>query len=86
MKFMLFIYPDRAVELTDEQRAAIPGAVSAWVGEMEARGVREQGHVLQHVKEAATVRIRGGETMVGSGPNWTPIHTSAASTFSNAPI
>ena len=68
MKFMLFIYPDRTVQLTAEQRSAIPEAVSAWVSEMELRGVREQGHVLKPVSEAATVRIRDGETMIGNGP------------------
>ena len=68
MKFMLFIYPDRTVQLTDEQRAAIPEAVSTWVGETETRGVREQGHVLQPVDEAATLRMRDGETMIGNGP------------------
>jgi hypothetical protein len=68
MKFMLFIHPDRAVQLTAEQRSAIPDAVSAWVGEMEARGVREQGHVLQPASEATTVRIRDGETTIANGP------------------
>jgi len=68
VKFILFIYPDRTVQLTAEQRAAIPEAVSAWVSEMEARGVREQGHVLQPASETATVRIRDGETIIGSGP------------------
>jgi len=65
---MLFIYPDRQVQLTAEQRSAIPDAVSAWVTEMDARGVREQGHVLQPVSEAATVRIRCGEPVIASGP------------------
>jgi hypothetical protein len=68
VKFMLFIYPDRNVQLTAAQRSAIPKAVSAWVSEMDARGVREQGHVLQPVSEAATVRVRYGETMIGNGP------------------
>jgi hypothetical protein len=68
VKFMLFIYPDRKVQLTAAQRSAIPKAVSAWVSEMDARGVREQGHVLQPVSEAATVRVRDGETMIGNGP------------------
>jgi hypothetical protein len=68
VRFMLFIYPDRNVQLTAEQRSAIPDAVSAWVTKMETRGVREQGHVLQPVSEAATVRIRDGETVIGDGP------------------
>ena len=68
VKFILFIYPDRTVQLTTEQRSAIPEAVSAWVSEMDGRGVREQGHVLQPASEAATVRVRDGETMIGNGP------------------
>jgi hypothetical protein len=68
VKFILFIYPDREVQLTAEQRSAIPEAVSAWVSEMGARGVREQGHVLQPVSEAATIRIRHGEVMIANGP------------------
>ena len=35
---------------------------------MEARGVREHGHVLQPLDETATVRIRYGETMIGNRP------------------
>lgn len=68
MQFMLFIYPDRSVELTPEQRAGIPAAVGAWVEEMDGRGVRLQGHVLQPASEAATVRVREGRVMRGSGP------------------
>jgi len=68
VKFMMFIYPDRTVQLTAEQRSAIPEAVSAWVSEMESRAVRLQGHVFQPASDAATLQIRDGETTVGSGP------------------
>ncbi|MGZ4308039.1 MAG: YciI family protein [Gaiellaceae bacterium] len=68
MKYLLFIYPDRSVQLTDEQRAEIPSAVGAWVSEMEGRGVRLMGDVLQPVSEAATVRVRDGEVQVDHGP------------------
>jgi hypothetical protein len=68
VKYMLFIYPDRSIELSPEQRAAIPDAVSAWVNEMEARGVRELGAVLQPINEAATVRVRDGDVSVSEGP------------------
>src|SRR5262249_30868513 len=67
MRYMLFIYPDRSVELSAAERAAIPEAVGAWVAEMEARGVREQGHVLAPADEARTVRVRGGDLTVGEG-------------------
>ena len=68
MKYMLFINPDRSVHLDAEERAGIPAAVGAWVSEMEGRGVRLQGHVLQPVSEAATVRVRDGEVLVSNGP------------------
>ncbi len=68
MKYMLFIYPDRSIQLSPEQRAAIPDAVSAWVNEMEARGVRELGAVLEPISEAATVRVRDGDVSVSEGP------------------
>ena len=68
MKFMLFIYPDRSVQLTPEQRAEIPAAVGAWVDEMDRRGVRVQGHVLAPPTEAATLRVRDGELERSTGP------------------
>ncbi len=68
VKFMLFIYPDRTVELTPEQRGRIPGAAGAWVEEMDRRGVRLQGHVLAPAAQAATIRVRDGEVQRGHGP------------------
>jgi hypothetical protein len=68
MKVMAFIYPDRSIELGPEARARIPGAVEAWVNEMDARGVRLQGHVLADVAGAKTVRVRNGELQVADGP------------------
>jgi hypothetical protein len=68
VKFMLFIYPDRTVELSPEQRAAIPAAVSEWIEEMDGRGVRLAGHVLAPASEAATVRVRDGDVVRESGP------------------
>ena len=68
VKYMLFIYPDRSIQLSPEQRAAIPDSVGSWVSEMEARGVRLLGAVLEPVTEAATVRVRDGEAVVENGP------------------
>src|ERR1700693_5853823 len=65
MKYMLFTYRDPSIQLDPEQRAAVPAAVAAWCEEMDARGVRLQGHVLGPLTEARTIRIRAGELMVG---------------------
>ena len=43
---MLFTYRDPSVQLSPEQRATVPAAVAAWCDEMDARGVRLEGHVL----------------------------------------
>jgi hypothetical protein len=68
MKFMLFTYRDPSVQLDPEQRATIPAAVAAWCGEMDARGVRLEGHVLGPLAESRTIRIRAGELTVADGP------------------
>ncbi len=68
MKYMLFTYRDPSVQLDDVQRAAIPAAVEAWCTEMDARGVRLQGHVLAPLGETRTVRLRKGELLIGDGP------------------
>jgi len=68
MKFMLFMSVDKSVELTPEQRAQVPGAVGAWVAEMDARGVRLQGDVLASATDAKNVRVRGGAVQVVDGP------------------
>ncbi|MGA3362208.1 MAG: YciI family protein [Solirubrobacteraceae bacterium] len=68
MKFMLFTYRDPSVQLDPEQRATVPAAVGAWCEEMDARGVRLQGHVLGPLSETRTIQIQAGETTVGDGP------------------
>jgi hypothetical protein len=85
MKYMLFTYRDPSVQLDPEQRAAVPAAVAAWCEEMDARGVRLEGHVLGPLTESRTIRIRAGETMVGDGPVAEQTVHIADSTSSNAP-
>jgi hypothetical protein len=41
--------------------------IDSWVGEMDGRGVRLEGHPLSP-DEATTVRVRGGEVLVSDGP------------------
>jgi hypothetical protein len=68
MKYMLFIHPDPTVELSTDERAGIPAAVSAWVREMQERRVRLLGEVLQPASEAAVVEVREGDVSVTRGP------------------
>jgi hypothetical protein len=68
MKYMLFTYRDPNVQLDPEQRATVPATVAAWCDEMDARGVRLEGHVLAPLTEARTIRRREGETQVAAGP------------------
>jgi hypothetical protein len=68
MKYMLFTYRDPSVELDPAQRAAIPAAVEAWCTDMDARGVRLQGHVLAPSSDTKTLRVRDGELLVSDGP------------------
>lgn len=67
MKFALFICVEEGVSPSEEQRRAIPGAVEAWVAEMEARGVRLGGWQLAPVGEATTVRVRNGHPDQAAG-------------------
>jgi hypothetical protein len=68
MKYMLFTYRDPSVQLDPEQRAPIPPAVAAWCDEMDARGVRLEGHVLAPPAESRTIRTQEGKTVVREGP------------------
>src|SRR5690348_8745616 len=68
MTYLLLICATEDVQLTPEQRAALPGATGSWVDEMDGRGVRREGGPLRPVGEAATVRIRDGQVLIGDGP------------------
>jgi hypothetical protein len=64
----MFVCRDRSIEFSPADRAGIGPDVEAWVAEMERRGVRLQGHTLAPPSDAATIRVRGGEVLVGDGP------------------
>ena len=68
MKYMLLICTDGSVELSQEQRAAIPAATEAWVNEMDSTGVRLMGERLRPGSDATTVRVRGGDVLLADGP------------------
>jgi len=64
MRYLLLVCSDGTA--TAEQGAVMRDSVPAWVAETEA--VRLGGHALAAPDAAATVRVRGGETIVTDGP------------------
>jgi hypothetical protein len=68
MKYMMLICRDPSIELSPQDRASMPGWVSAWVEEMDSRGIRLQGDLFQPASDARTVRIRDGQVQLANGP------------------
>ncbi|WP_460335277.1 YciI family protein [Actinoallomurus acanthiterrae] len=60
---MMLICGDETLEVSPEE--ADP---TAWVTEMERRGVRLQGSRLRPVSDATTVRASGDEVLLSDGP------------------
>jgi hypothetical protein len=63
MRYLLLVCVDESVEVSAEE--ADP---TAWVKEMDGRGVRLQGSGLRPTSDATTVRVRGGEVLLSDGP------------------
>jgi len=63
MKFLMLVTAAETVEV-----APADGDPTAWVEEMERRGVREQGNRLRPVSDATSIRVRGGQTLISDGP------------------
>jgi hypothetical protein len=68
MKYMMLICRDPSIELSPQDRASMPGWVSAWVEEMDSRGIRLQGDLFQPASDGRTVRIRDGQMQLANGP------------------
>jgi hypothetical protein len=68
MRYLLMVCVDEAVELSPEEGTAVASATTAWVEEMDTRGVRLQGDRLRPISDATTVRVRDGEVLVADGP------------------
>jgi hypothetical protein len=66
VKYLLFICADGLP--TPEDLAVLQRECPPWVEEMGGRGVRLLGRELDLPETAATVRVRGGETLVTDGP------------------
>jgi len=60
---MILVCVDESIEVSEEE--SLP---TAWVQEMDARGVRKLGSRLRPVSDATTVRVRGGEVLLSDGP------------------
>ena len=66
MKYLVFIWADGLP--APEDLAVLQREIPAWAEEMDGRGVRLFGRELDLPETAATVRVRGGETLVTDGP------------------
>ncbi len=63
MRYLILVCVDESVEVSPEE--ALP---TAWVQEMDARGVRRFGSRLRPVSDATTVQVRVGEVLLSDGP------------------
>ena len=63
MRYMMLVCVDESVEVSEAE-----GLPTAWVDEMEGRGVRKFGSRLRPVSDATTVQVRGGEVLLSDGP------------------
>jgi hypothetical protein len=63
VRYMILVCVDESVEVSPEE--SLP---TAWVQEMDARGVRKFGSRLRPVSDATTVQVRGGEVLLSDGP------------------
>ena len=70
MQYMALIYVDEtAVEgASAEERAAVTSRYFALADDARAAGVMRGGEELAHTRDATTVRVRDGQTLVVDGP------------------
>ena len=66
MQFVFFVCVEPPFKVDDPE--ALHRDTSAWVEEMEGRGVLKGGDRLRPAADAATVRIRNNERIVRDGP------------------
>jgi hypothetical protein len=62
MRYVMLVCADESLEETEGD---LP---TAWVQEMDERGVRKFGSRLRPVADATTVRVRDGEVLLADGP------------------
>ena len=70
MQFMALIYGDEGAweTLTDEERQSVYARYQSLAEDARAAGVMRGGDELASTRDATTVRIREGQTLVVDGP------------------
>jgi hypothetical protein len=70
MKYLALIYGDESVweTFSDAEREAAYARYRAFADEARSAGVLVGGDELGSTRDATTVRVRGGETLVTDGP------------------
>ena len=68
MQYVMFVCADEALDVSQDEDAAIGAATEAWVAETTARGVRLTGQRLQPISAATVVRVRDAEVLITDGP------------------
>jgi len=70
MQFMALIYADEGAwdTLTDEERQAVYARYQSLAEDARAAGVMQGGDELASTRDATTVRVREGQTLVVDGP------------------
>ncbi len=63
MRYLLLVCSEESVEVSPEDVSP-----TAWVNEMDDRGVRQFGSRLRPVGDATTIRVRDGEVLLSDGP------------------
>ncbi len=72
MRYLVMHYLDESI-LWDEEGKEVPdppfdAAIAVWDEEMIARGILVGGTAVRPVRESTTLRVRGGEVLLGDGP------------------
>jgi len=68
MRFMLFVCAEPDLQLSPEDKAALPGEVEEWATDLADRGIRLMGHVFEPVARAKTIRRRNDDLQITDGP------------------
>jgi hypothetical protein len=68
MKYMLLIYSDPTVELSEAEGSQMMGEYFAFTQGIVDTGELVAGEPLQGLETASTIRVRDGESIVTDGP------------------